>query len=255
MSLAGSHALVTGASGGIGGAIAFALAAAGARVSLAGRKAAALSALAHGLGGNPGATAVFDVTDEKAVGEGVAAVRAAAGPIHILINNAGTARSASFAQTDGALWSQMLAVNLTGSYLVTRAVAGEMLTRRAGRIVNIASTAGLAGYPYVSAYVAAKHGLVGLTRALALEFGRQGVTVNAVCPGYTQTDMLERTVENIVSKTGRSDADARAELTRWNPQGRLIQAREVAEAVGWLCLPSSASITGQAIAIAGGETV
>jgi NAD(P)-dependent dehydrogenase (short-subunit alcohol dehydrogenase family) len=251
MSLAGSHALVTGASGGIGGAIAFALAAAGARVSLAGRKAAALSALADGLGGHRGATAVFDVTDEKAVGEGVAAVRAAAGPIHILVNNAGTARSASFAQTDAALWSQMLAVNLTGSYLVTRAVAGEMLTRRAGRIVNIASTAGLAGYPYVSAYVAAKHGLVGLTRALALEFGRQGVTVNAVCPGYTETPMLEAAVANIAAKTGRSDAEARRTLAASNPGGRLVTPEEVADVVLWLVSPGASAITGQAITVAG----
>jgi NAD(P)-dependent dehydrogenase (short-subunit alcohol dehydrogenase family) len=251
MSLAGSHALVTGASGGIGGAIAFALAAAGALVSLAGRKAAALSALADGLGGHRGATAVFDVTDEKAVGEGVAAVRAAAGPIHILVNNAGTARSASFAQTDAALWSQMLAVNLTGSYLVTRAVAGEMLTRRAGRIVNIASTAGLAGYPYVSAYVAAKHGLVGLTRALALEFGRQGVTVNAVCPGYTETPMLEAAVANIAAKTGRSDAEARRTLAASNPGGRLVTPEEVADVVLWLVSPGASAITGQAITVAG----
>jgi NAD(P)-dependent dehydrogenase (short-subunit alcohol dehydrogenase family) len=251
MSLAGSHALVTGASGGIGGAIAFALAAAGARVSLAGRKAAALSALADGLGGHRGATAVFDVTDEKAVGEGVAAVRAAAGPIHILVNNAGTARSASFAQTDAALWSQMLAVNLTGSYLVTRAVASEMLTRRAGRIVNIASTAGLAGYPYVSAYVAAKHGLVGLTRALALEFGRQGVTVNAVCPGYTETPMLGAAVANIAAKTGRSDAEARRMLAASNPGGRLVTPEEVADVVLWLVAPGASAVTGQAITVAG----
>jgi NAD(P)-dependent dehydrogenase (short-subunit alcohol dehydrogenase family) len=251
MSLAGSHALVTGASGGIGGAIALALAAAGARVSLAGRKEAALSGLADRLGENRGAAAVFDLTDETAVGEAVAAVRATAGPIDILVNNAGAARSAPFAQTDGALWSEMLAVNLTGSYLVTRAVAGEMLARRAGRIVNIASTAGLAGYAYVSAYVAAKHGLVGLTRALALEFARQGVTVNAVCPGYTETPMLEAAVANITAKTGRSEAEARGMLAASNPGGRLVNPEEVADAVLWLVSPGASAVTGQAIVVAG----
>src|SRR5262245_61295727 len=251
MSPTGSHALVTGASGGIGSAIAVALATAGFRVSLAGRKAAALSAIADRLGRNRGAMAVFDVTDEKAVGEGVAAVRAQAGPIHILINNAGAARSAPFAQTDAALWSEMLAVNLTGSYLVTRAVAGEMLARRAGRIVNIASTAGLAGYAYASAYVAAKHGLVGLTRALALEFGRRGVTVNAICPGYTETPLLEAAVANITAKTGRSEAEARKMLAASNPGGRLVTPQEVADAVLWLVSPGASAVTGQAITVAG----
>jgi NAD(P)-dependent dehydrogenase (short-subunit alcohol dehydrogenase family) len=251
MSLARSHALVTGATGGIGGAIALALAAAGARVSLAGRKETALSALAGRLGENRGAAAVFDVTDETEVGQAVAAVRAAAGPIDILVNNAGAARSAPFAQTDSALWSEMLAVNLTGSYLVSRAVVGEMLARRAGRIVNIASTAGLAGYAYVSAYVAAKHGLVGLTRALALEFARQGVTVNAVCPGYTETPMLAATVANITAKTGRSQAEARGMLAASNPGGRLVTPKEVADAVLWLVSPGASAVTGQAIVVAG----
>src|SRR6185369_7075860 len=143
--LSGAHALVTGASGGIGGAIALALAAAGARVSIAGRKPAALASLADRLGSAMGTQASFDITDEAAVGEAIAAIRVAAGPLDILINNAGNARSASFERTDAPLWSEMLAVNLTGSFLVTRAVAGEMLARRAGRIVNIASTAGLSG--------------------------------------------------------------------------------------------------------------
>ena len=251
MLLAGSHALVTGASGGIGGAIALRLAVAGARVSLAGRREAALSALAGRLGDKRAASAVFDVTDEKAVGEAVASVRAASGPIDILVNNAGTSLSAPFTRTDAALWSEMLAVNLTGSYLVTRAVAGEMLARRAGRIVNIASTAGLAGFAYVSAYVAAKHGLVGLTRALAVEFARDGVTVNAVCPGYTETPMLDRAVANITAKTGRSESEARATLAASNPGGRLVTPEEVADAVLWLVSPGASAVTGQAIVVAG----
>ena len=251
MLLAGSHALVTGASGGIGGAIALRLAAAGARVSLAGRREAALLALSGRLGDKQGASQAFDVTDENAVGEAIASIRAAAGPIDILVNNAGTSRSAPFARTDAALWSEMLVVNLTGSYLVTRAVAGEMLARRAGRIVNIASTAGLAGYGYVSAYVAAKHGLVGLTRALAVEFARQGVTVNAVCPGYTETPMLERAVANITAKTGRSESEARATLAAGNPGGRLVTPEEVADAVLWLVSPGASAVTGQAIVVAG----
>jgi NAD(P)-dependent dehydrogenase (short-subunit alcohol dehydrogenase family) len=251
MLLAGSHALVTGASGGIGGAIALRLAAAGARVSLAGRREAALLALADRLGDRRAASQTFDVTDEKAVGEGIASIRATAGPIDILVNNAGASRSAPFSRTDASLWSEMLAVNLTGSYLVTRAVAGEMLARHAGRIVNIASTAGLAGFAYVSAYVAAKHGLVGLTRALAVEFARQGVTVNAVCPGYTETPMLERAVANITAKTGRSESEARATLAAGNPGGRLVTPEEVADTVLWLVSPGASAITGQAIEVAG----
>ena len=149
----------------------------------------------------------------------------------------------------------MLAVNLTGSFLVTRAVASEMLARRAGRIVNIASTAGLSGYPYVSAYVAAKHGLVGLTRALALEFARKGVTVNAVCPGYTDTPMLDAAIAGIAAKTGRGEEDARATLAAANPSGRLVTPEEVADAVLWLVSPGAAAVTGQAIVVAGGEVM
>jgi NAD(P)-dependent dehydrogenase (short-subunit alcohol dehydrogenase family) len=253
--LSGAHALVTGASGGIGSAIALALAAAGARVSIAGRKAPALASLADRLGPSLGAEARFDVTNEKEVGEAVAAIRTAAGPIEILVNNAGHARSASFERTDTQLWSEMLAVNLTGAFLVTRAVAGEMLAHRAGRIVNIASTAGLSGYPYVSAYVAAKHGLVGLTRALALEFARKGVTVNAVCPGYTDTPMLDAAIAGIAAKTGRGEADARTTLAAANPSGRLVTPQEVADAVLWLVSPGAAAVTGQAIVVAGGEVM
>jgi NAD(P)-dependent dehydrogenase (short-subunit alcohol dehydrogenase family) len=149
----------------------------------------------------------------------------------------------------------MIEVNLTGTFLCTQAALPGMLAAGWGRIVNIASTAGLRGYPYVSAYCAAKHGVIGLTRALALELARKNITVNAVCPGFTQTELLEASLAAIVQKTGRSTAEARAELVRHNPQGRLVEPEEVAQAVLWLCLPGSAALTGQAIAVAGGEVM
>jgi NAD(P)-dependent dehydrogenase (short-subunit alcohol dehydrogenase family) len=152
-------------------------------------------------------------------------------------------------------WDRMLGINLTGVFLCCRAVLPGMLQRQFGRIVNIASTAGLRGYAYVAAYAAAKHGVIGLTRSLALETARRGITVNAVCPGYTETDMLERTIANIQAKTGRTAGEARAELTRSNPQDRLIQPEEVAAAVVWLCGPGTASVTGQSIVVAGGEVM
>jgi len=158
-------------------------------------------------------------------------------------------------KTDAAHWQQMLAVNLTGTFHCTQAALPAMLEAQWGRIVNVASTAGLVGYRYVSAYVAAKHGVIGLTRALALEVAAKGVTVNAVCPGYTETDIVREAIANIVAKTGRSEDEARAELAAGNPQKRLVQAEEVANAVLWLCLPESAAMNGQAIAVAGGEVM
>jgi NAD(P)-dependent dehydrogenase (short-subunit alcohol dehydrogenase family) len=254
--LADRHAVVTGGGRGIGAAVAAALAAEGATVSVLGRDAAQLAAQVESLGGEARAQSVaVDVTDEGSVKSAFAAVRARFGRVDILVNNAGQAGSAPLAKTELALWQRMLAVNLTGVFLCTREALPEMTARGAGRVVNVASTAGLAGYAYVAAYCAAKHGVVGLTRAAALECAKTGVTVNAVCPGYTETDIVGAAVANIVAKTGKSEAEARAALVARNPQGRMVQPEEVAAAVLWLCLPASSSVTGQAIAVAGGEVM
>lgn len=248
--LQGKHAVVTGASRGIGLAIARALRAQGARVTLMAREADALGAAAAELGGDAAWEAV-DVTDADAV----AAAFARAGAVDILVNNAGQAASAPFGRTDAALWQRMLDVNLTGAYHCIQAALPAMVDAGWGRVVNVASTAGLTGYRYVAAYCAAKHGLVGLTRALALEVASRGVTVNAVCPGFTDTDIVTDAVANIVRKTGRTADQARAELAAANPQGRLVQPDEVAHAVAWLCMPGAAAMNGQAVAVAGGEVM
>jgi NAD(P)-dependent dehydrogenase (short-subunit alcohol dehydrogenase family) len=248
--LTGKHAVVTGASRGIGLAIARVLLDQGARVTLMARDPAALESAATELG-RDSAWQQVDVSDAASV----AAAFARAGAADILVNNAGQAASAPILRTDGEMWQRMLDVNLTGAYHCIQAALPGMLDGGWGRIVNVASTAGLTGYRYVAAYCAAKHGLVGLTRALALELAAKGVTVNAVCPGFTETDIVQEAVANIVRKTGRSEAQARAELSAANPQGRLVQPDEVAHAVAMLCMPAAAAMNGQAIAVAGGEVM
>jgi NAD(P)-dependent dehydrogenase (short-subunit alcohol dehydrogenase family) len=248
------HVLVTGGGRGIGAAITTALVAAGHRVTITGRDCGRLASLAASLG-NACQAVGMDVTERSSVDPGIAAARQHFGAIDILVNNAGQAESAPFMKTEAALFQRMLEVNLTGVFNCTQAVLPDMLAAKWGRVVNVASTAGLRGYAYVSAYAAAKHGVVGLTRALALELADKGVTVNAVCPGYTETDIVKDAIANIMAKTGRTELEARAELAQANPQGRLVQPREVADAVLWLVGSGAASITGQAIAVAGGEVM
>ena len=252
-SLSGQHALVTGASRGIGAVVAAALAAEGAHVSLLAREAQSLARLAGQLGNDRALPVAADVTDGASVRGAFAAARARFGPVHILINNAGQAASAKFTDTDEALWQRIMAVNLTGTYLCSHAAVTDMLELKYGRIVNIASTAGLRGAAYISAYVASKHAVIGLTRALALEYATRNITVNAVCPGYVDTDIVRQAVATIRHKTGRSESEALAALVATNPQQRLITPEEVANAVLWLCRPGSQSITGQSLIISGGE--
>jgi NAD(P)-dependent dehydrogenase (short-subunit alcohol dehydrogenase family) len=252
MSLNGHHAVVTGAGSGIGRATAERLAEAGCQVTLLGRHVGRLQETADRIG-DLAFAAPADVTDPDALAAAIEAGRDRFGPIDILINNAGAATSAPFLKTDAEAFRAMLALNLEAPAEAARLVLPGMITRRWGRIVNIASTAGLKGYAYVSAYVAAKHGLVGLTRALALEVAAKGVTVNAVCPGFTETDLVAKSIGSIIAKTGRSEEEARAALAASNPQGRLITPDEVAQTVVWLCGDGASGINGAAVPVAGGE--
>lgn len=254
--LAGRLAVVTGGGRGIGAAIAHALAAAGAEVALLGRDDAELRARAEELREAHGVRALAvtcDVADEASVAGAFDAVRAEAGEAYVLVNNAGQSAGVPFGETSRELWDRMIAVNLTGTFLCTQRALPAMLERGEGRIVNVASTAGLKGYSHVAAYCAAKHGVVGLTRALAVETAKRGVTVNAVCPGYTDTDMARAAVDTLVA-SGRSPAEALRSITRVMPIGRLIRPDEVGSAVAWLCSPGAAAVTGEALAVAGGET-
>ena len=244
------HALVTGATRGIGAAIAARLVADGARVTLLGRDKDALDRRAAELRVTNDTLALrADVTNQDEV---AAAFREAArvmGPVEVLVNNAGAAASAHFGATDPALWQRMIDVNLGGTYHCTRAAIDPMLRAGWGRIINVASTAGLRGGRYVSAYTAAKHGVIGLTRALAIEYAAQGITVNAVCPGFTATDLLAGAVANVAARSGRTALEARAAILESSAQTRVIEPDEVARTVAWLASPEAGAITGQTIVI------
>ncbi len=247
----GKHALVTGAGGGIGFATADALVQAGWTVTLAGRnKAKLLSALAAT---NASHIAVVDVTDAEAVRSALHGAAEQNGPIGLLVNNAGGVKSASFEKTSLKAWRESLDLNLMGAVHGIQAVLPGMKAAGGGRIVNIASTAGLVGYRYVSAYVAAKHAVVGLTKALALELAKTGITINAVCPGYTDTDVIATAVATIAKSSGRTTDEALAAFTATNPQGRLVKPEEVAAAVLWLASDDAAAVNGIALPVAGGE--
>jgi len=248
--LAGRHALITGGGTGIGAAIARKLASEGARVTVIGRRLAKLEEIAHAVGA---CAIAADVTDDDQLKDAFANARERQGPISILVNNAGIAPSSPFAKVSAKEWRQVMAVNCDAVFASCQLALPDLLEAEHGRIVTIASTAGLKGYAYTAPYVASKHAVVGLMRAIAAEFVRTSLTANAVCPGFTDTAIVAEAAERICGTTGRSEADARAALVRFNPQNRLIAPEEVAEAVLFLCLPTAQGITGRALPVDGGE--
>jgi NAD(P)-dependent dehydrogenase (short-subunit alcohol dehydrogenase family) len=250
--LAGKHALVTGGGSGIGAAIALALAHADAKVTICGRRFSELESVAERHDNIR--LELADVTDEASIAQLYQQAQTARGSFDIVVANAGAAESAPAEKVSHELWNKVINVNLTGAFLSVKPALAGMREKKWGRIVFIASTAGLKGYPYVAPYVAAKHGVVGLARALAIETAKAGITVNAVCPGFTETSLLDRAVDRIATASKLAVADARKILESNNPQGRFIQPQEVADAVLWLCNDGSAAITGQAISVSGGET-
>lgn len=249
--LKNQHAIVTGGGSGIGAAIATRLAGMGARVTIMGRDRGKLDAQVRAM--DNAFAVVCDVTDERSVADAFRQARDRAGDAHVLVNNAGQSKSEKFLDTDRALWDRMLAANLTSVYLCTRQALPGMLAAKSGRIVNIASTLGVKGAARMTAYTAAKHGVVGLTRALALETVKAGITVNAICPGFVDTDMTERGVKELMEAKQIGREEALGMITRVIPRGRLTTPGEVASTVAWLCEPGSSAITGQAIEVSGGE--
>ena len=251
--LNGKHIVITGGGRGIGAAIARQFDQLQANITLMGRSEGPLAETAQTLSSANYQTA--DVTSQDSVADAFKRATENFGPVAVLINNAGAASSAPFEKTSEKLWQDMLAVNLTGIFHCQQQVLRDMREAKWGRIINVVSTAGLLGYAYVTAYCAAKHGAIGLTRALALETARDGITVNAICPGFTETDLLEDSIKNIMDTTGRDRAAAEKSLKAVNPQRRFIQPEEIATTAAFLCAPGSESITGQSLAVAGGEVM